>query len=71
MNKKTMKNATIAERILDFFARHPGRHKTSKIAEAIGATVSATSKALSELAKNGEITKIKNGTYSRNDDSVW
>lgn len=70
MNKKTMKNATIAERILDFFARHPGRHKTSKIAEAIGATVSATSKALSELAKNGEITKIKNGTYSGNGDGV-
>ena len=61
------KKPTIAERILDFFARHPGRHKTSKIAEAIGATTNATSKELSKLAQNGEITKIKNGTYSGND----
>ena len=63
MNKKP----TIAERILDFFARHPGRYKTSKIAEAIGATTNATSKELSKLAQNGEIRKIKNGTYSGND----
>ena len=61
------KKPTIAERILDFFARHLGRHKTSKIAEAIGATTNATSKELSKLAQNGEITKIKNGTYSGND----
>lgn len=63
-----MKNATVAERILDFLANHPGRHKTSKIAEAIGASVNATSKGLGELAENGEIKKIKGGTYSGNDD---
>lgn len=61
------KKPTIAERIVDFLARHPGRHRTSKIAEAIGATASATSKQLSKLAKNGGITKIQNGTYSGND----
>ena len=59
-----MKNASIAERILNFFQNHPGRHKTSDIAKTIGASVSATSTALSELAANGEITKIKQGTYS-------
>ena len=62
-----MKNANIAERIISFLANHPGRHKTSKIAEAIGARVNAASKVLGELTQNGEITKIKNGTYSGND----
>ncbi len=61
-----MKNANIAERILDFLANHPGRHKTSKIAEAIGASIGGTSSALGELAQNSEIKKIKQGTYSGN-----
>ena len=65
-----MKNASIAERILDFFANNPGRHKTSKIAEAIGASVPGTSTALGELVQNSEITKIKQGTYSGNDGSA-
>lgn len=60
------KKPTIAERIVDFLANNPGTHKTSKIAGAIGAIVSSTSKVLGELTRNGEIRKFKNG-YSGND----
>lgn len=63
-----MKNATIAERILDFLANNPGRHRSSQIAEAIGASSGGTSTALGKLATNGEITQIQQGTYIGNDD---
>jgi len=65
-----MKNITIAERILSFLANNPGRHQTSEIAEAIGASVSGTSSALGKLEKNGEIRKIQKGIYSGNDEGV-
>ena len=65
-----MKNASIADRILNFLANHPGRHKTAKIAEAIGASLPRTSTVLGELVQNSEIKKIKQGTYSENDDSA-
>lgn len=65
-----MKNATIADRILDFLANNPGRHNSSKIAEAIGASGGGTSTALGKLTKTGEITKIQQGTYIGNDDSA-
>ena len=60
-----MKNVSIAERILEFLENNPGRHKTAEIMKAIGGS-RRTSSVLGELAKNSEITKIKNGTYSGN-----
>lgn len=61
-----MKKPSIADRILDFFAENPGKHKTADIVKAIGGG-NRTSSVLGELAKNGDIQKIKNGTYASND----
>ena len=61
-----MKKPSIRSRSLDYLNSNPGEHKTSEIAEAIGASVQGTSTALSELTKDGAIKKIKNGTYSGN-----
>ena len=61
-----MKKPNIRSRSLDHLNNNPGEHKTSKIAEAIGASVQATSSALSELTKDGAIRKIKGGIYSGN-----
>jgi len=62
-----MKKPNIRSRSLNYLNNNLGEHKTSKIAEAIGASVQATSSALSELAEDGAIRKIKGGTYSGND----
>ena len=62
-----MKNPSKASRILEYLANNPGRHKTAEIAEAIGVSVNGTSPVLTELARTGEITKIKKGIYTAND----
>lgn len=58
-----MKKPSIADRILDYLQNNPGRHKTGEIAKAIGGSHRISS-VLGELAKSGEIIKIKSGTYS-------
>ena len=62
-----MKNPSVRSRSLDYVNNNPGHHQTCDIAEAIGASVSATSTALSKLTKNDEITKIQKGIYTAND----
>ena len=62
-----MKNPSKAERILDYLKNNPGRRKTAEIAKAIGVSVNGTSPVLTELVSTGEITKIKQGTYTAND----
>lgn len=65
-----MRNPTTAERILDFLANNPGRHPTSKIAEAIDACKNGTSSALSKLARNDEIIRIQQGIYRGKDENA-
>lgn len=61
-----MKQPSKASRILDYLANNPGRRRTAEIAEAIGVDVNGTSPVLSELARTGEIKKIKQGIYTAN-----
>ena len=66
MREKTMKKPSIADRILDFLQSNPGRHRTAEIAEAIDGN-GRTSSVLVELAKSGEIRKLKQGIYTSKD----
>ena len=66
MREKPMKKPSIADRILDYLQNNPGRHSTADIVEAIDGS-SRTSSVLGELARNGEIRKIKQGIYCGND----
>lgn len=61
---------TIKQQILDFFANNPGTHETSEVAKAIGKSVKSASPVLSELAREGRITKIQRGLYRGNDEDV-
>ena len=61
-----MKNGSILERAFVFLNSNPGEHKTAEIAEAIRASKSRTSSALTKLASADRITKVHRGIYCGN-----
>ena len=65
-----MKKPSIRLRILDFFSNNKGEYDTRTIAAAISAGLDNTSRKLSELAREGTITRVRRGVYCANNEST-
>ena len=65
-----MKKPSIKLRIVDFLSNNKGEHDTRTIAAAISAGLDNTSRNLSELAREGTITKVRRGVYCANSETA-
>lgn len=61
---KALAKIPVGERVLAFYAEHPGEHRTAEVCKAVDAPLSSISGALVALAGSGHLVQIRKGVYA-------